>query len=190
LRSRSIAVFGSSQTKPGTPEWELAVNVGVRLGSANIGVITGGYGGTMEAVSQGASQTGVPVIGVTAPTLFPGRSGANPYVSDVLEAPSLAQRIGVMMDRSEGSIAMPGSIGTATELLMAWNLNHIVRRNGGRRFPSVAIGVKWRRIGDALAREIGAVLEDVHWMNDALGAVDWLIGAVEAELPSPAPSSL
>ncbi len=188
MTANRIAVFGSSQTRPGTDEWTVAVDVGKRLGNAGYGVVTGGYGGTMEAVSLGAGRTGVPVTGVTAPFLFPGRSGANRYVTELVEAPSLAARIGTMMDRTIGSIALPGSIGTATELLLAWNTNHIVRRNGGMPFPSVAVGKEWRRVGLVLAAEVGAGLEDLYWADDAMSGLDWLfdvLETMESEKPRP-----
>ena len=65
--TEAVAVFGSSQTEPGSLEWEEARRAGTRLGEAGYAVITGGYGGTMEAVSSGAADAGGHVIGVTAP---------------------------------------------------------------------------------------------------------------------------
>ena len=62
-----VAVFGSSQTEPGSVEWEDARRAGVRLAEEGYPVITGGYGGIMEAVSSGAAGAGGHVIGVTAP---------------------------------------------------------------------------------------------------------------------------
>lgn len=136
----------------------------------------------MEAASLGASQEGVPVVGITAPALFPGRVEANPYVTDLIEAPSLTARIGEMMSVAKGAIALPGSIGTATELLITWNANHIVRRNGGVRFPTAAVGEEWRRVGQALAREVGAVTDDVMWADKVDEAVDWLVGELETPI--------
>jgi uncharacterized protein (TIGR00725 family) len=137
---RTVAVFGSSQTELDSEEWADAVSVGARLAAAGVTVVTGGYGGTMEAVSSGAAEAGGRVVGVTAPTLFPKRSGANPYVHELVEASSLAHRIDVMMSRADATLSLPGSLGTATELLMAWNINHIKRRMDDRLFPSAAVG--------------------------------------------------
>ena len=78
--SIAVVVFGSSQTVPGSAEWNDAEHVGRRLAESSIAVITGGYGGTMEAVSKGASAARGHVIGITAPSVFPGRQGANPFV--------------------------------------------------------------------------------------------------------------
>ncbi len=171
----SVAVFGSSQTDPDSPRWAEAERVGTRLAGAGFAVITGGYGGTMEAVSKGASEAGGHVIGVTAPRLFPGRHGSNPYVAELIEAEELAGRIGVMMKRAAGTIALPGSIGTATELLIAWNVNHIVRRNGGRHLPTVAVGGEWRKVVETLVSEVGAFPGDVHLVGTPDDGVDWIL---------------
>ncbi len=48
--SRSVAVFGASQSRPGDGHYEEAVRCGELLARAGLTVATGGYGGTMEAV--------------------------------------------------------------------------------------------------------------------------------------------
>lgn len=178
----AIAVFGSSQTNPGTEEWRVAEGVGTTLARVGLSVITGGYGGTMEAVSKGASESGGHVIGVTAPPLFPGRPGENPYVEELIEAEGLANRIGIMMDRAAGTMALPGSIGTATEFLIAWNVNHIARRNGGRHVPTVAIGGGWRSVADALVSAIDAFPDDVHLADTSDAALEWILDQLKGPL--------
>jgi len=129
----------------------------------------------MEAVSKGASDAGGHVIGITAPPLFPERHKANPFVKELIEASSLTDRIGRMMDRAAGTLALPGSIGTATELLVAWNINHIVRRNGGSAIPTAAIGPGWAVVVETLGREIEAVTADIHTAPDSGSGLDWLL---------------
>ena len=170
-----VAVFGSSQTVPGSKEWSEAELVGAHLARAGHAVITGGYGGTMEAASKGAAEHGGHTIGVISPSLFPGRVGANDYVKETLEASDLTDRIGILVDRAAGAIALPGSIGTATELLIAWNVNHIVRRNGGRPFPTVAVGRAWDEVASVLTDEIGAYPGDIHRVDSGGEAVAWII---------------
>jgi len=171
----AVAVFGSSRTEPDSTEWASAESVGKRLARSTLAVITGGYGGTMEAVSKGASEAGGHVIGVTVPSLFPGRQGANPYVSELIEAENLADRIGRMMNWANGAVALPGSIGTAVELLVAWNINDIVRRNGGTSVPTVAVGPGWASVTAILAEETSAVPTDIHLAIDSQSALDWLL---------------
>ena len=142
-------------------------------------VITGGYSGTMEAASKGAASTGGPVIGVTAPALFTGRTGANSYVTTELEADTLSDRLGLLTSKAAGVIVLPGSIGTATEFLLAWNINHIARRNTGVRLPTVAVGADWRELSRLLTERLGANGVDVHVVDTADMAVDWLLDQPE-----------
>lgn len=172
---RAVAIFGSSQTEPTSTEWAEAENAGVRCAQAGLTVITGGYGGTMEAASKGANLAGGEVIGITAPTLFSNRSGANAYVTREIQAASLAERIGMLIDLARGVIVLPGSIGTAAELVVAWNLNHVGRRNGGKRLPTVAVGSDWARFCDLATGTLGASKEDVRVVETAHDAVEWLL---------------
>lgn len=168
-------MFGSSQTEPGTTEWDNAHRAGGRIADEGLVVITGGYGGTMEAVSKGAAEAGGHVIGVTAPSLFPGRSNPNPYVHEVIEASTLANRIDIMMQRSSATLALPGSIGTAAELLISWNTNHILRQGGGRPRLSVAVGPGWKALARALVDEAGALEDDLKWADTVDEGVDWIL---------------
>ena len=59
------SVFGGSQPKEGASAYAEAYALGKMLAEAGHTVMTGGYIGTMEAVSRGASEAGGHVIGVT-----------------------------------------------------------------------------------------------------------------------------
>ena len=60
-----VTIFGGSKPKPGDQAYQDAYKLGCLLGDANHDVITGGYIGTMEAVSRGAAESSTQVIGVT-----------------------------------------------------------------------------------------------------------------------------
>ena len=60
-----ITVFGGSLPVPGTPPYQDAQRLGSLLAGSGYAVQTGGYIGTMEAVSRGAAEAGGHVIGVT-----------------------------------------------------------------------------------------------------------------------------
>jgi len=51
---RKVTVFGSARTLPGDPVYEMATLFGKRLAEAGYMVITGGGGGIMQAVNEGA----------------------------------------------------------------------------------------------------------------------------------------
>lgn len=50
-----IVVFGSSTCLPESAHYREAEELGRGLAESGFGVVTGGYGGTMEAVSKGAA---------------------------------------------------------------------------------------------------------------------------------------
>ena len=169
-----MAVFGSSATEPGSAAWAAAENTGRRCVEAGFVVVTGGYGGTMEAVSKGANDAGGEAIGVTAPSLFPGRPGANRYVTREIVAGSLLERIDELTGLASGVIVLPGSIGTLAELVIAWNLNHVNRLNDGMRLPTVAVGDGWRRVWELATGSLGAFGGDVHVAHSPEEALEWL----------------
>ncbi len=85
-----------------------------------------------------------------------------------------------MLKLASGTIALPGSIGTATELLVAWNLNFIHRRHGtDGALPTVAVGSGWREVVSTLVDAVGATPQDVHVADGALEAVDWLLSQLD-----------
>lgn len=174
-----MAIFGSSSSAPASAEWRDAERAGARFAAAGFGVITGGYGGTMAAASKGAAEAGGEAIGVTVPDLFARRSGANPHVTDEIEAQTLTERIGIITDRARGALVLPGSIGTAAELLIAWNINHVVRLHGGRRLPTAAVGTDWSELWQLLTGQLGASGGDIHLARTTEEAVDWLLDQPE-----------
>lgn len=174
-----MAVFGSSATEPDSAAWVAAESTGRRCVEAGFAVVTGGYGGTMEAVSKGANDAGGEAIGVTAPSLFPRRPGANPYVTREIVAGTLMERLDTLTGLASGVIVLPGSIGTLTELSIAWNLNHVNRLNGQMRLPTVAVGDGWLRFWELATGRLGAFGGDVHVVDSAEGAVEWLLAQPE-----------
>ena len=143
MPARVIAVFGSSAGEPGEVDFEEGRKLGALLAGAGLAVATGGYGGLMEAVSAGAHAAGGRVIGVTAPAVFSSRSGANRYVGEELRASSLTERIHQILHAADACIALDGSIGTFTELMVAWNLAFVARFSGTDPKPVVAVGARW-----------------------------------------------
>lgn len=149
-----VAVFGGSATRPGEAEYEDAVEAGSLLAKAGFRVATGGYGGVMEAAAIGATRVGGEAIGVTVPTVFSNRSGANDYITSEVRTASLTERIHEMVSASVASLALPGSIGTLTELVVVWNEAFVTRFSAGTPKPVVTVGETWKRlvtdIGDLL----------------------------------------
>ena len=162
-----IAVFGSSKPRPGNPNYEEALLLGRLLGEAGHTVLTGGYGGTMEAVSKGASQAGSHVIGVTCKEIADWRgSTANPWVIEEYLAPTLQDRIMRMLNNCDAAIALPGGAGTLTEIMMAWNRLLI---EADQPKPLILIGSGWKQVINTLftSQEEHILPADKKWLTFA-----------------------
>ncbi len=120
--TRKICIFGSSRPQPGEPSYQEAMKLGRLLAEAGYTVITGGNCGTMEAVSRGAAEQGAHVIGVTCDEIESWRpAGANDWVMEEWRASTIFERIEMMISNSDAAIALPGGIGTLTEIMVTWN---------------------------------------------------------------------
>jgi hypothetical protein len=172
-----IAVFGSSRALPGDGDYEQGVTCGRLLAEAGFGVVTGGYGGLMEAVSRGAADAGGHVVGVTVPDAFPDRSGANAFVAEEVATPQIVERIHQLTDRTAGAIVLPGSIGTLTELAMAWNLSFIARFSGGAQKPIVTVGRTWQDLVAHLTAVLDTDAELVTCVESVPEAVQRIVQA-------------
>ncbi len=184
-----IAVFGSSAGRPGEPAYEEARACGRLLAEAGYAVATGGYGGTMEACSRGAAETGARVIGVTAPAVFPGRSAANAWVAEEIAAPTLTERIHTIISLSAACIALDGSIGTLTELLVAWNVAFVARFGTLTPKPLIAVGPSWAALVPALAAAVDTDASLVTLAPDVAAAVAEVRRRVPGPTRRPAPGS-
>ncbi|MDH3261173.1 MAG: LOG family protein [Acidimicrobiia bacterium] len=169
-----IAVIGASQTQPEDPDYRDGVRLGRLLAEAGCTVASGGYGGLMEAVSAGAAQAGGRVIGVTAPAVFPGRSGANQYVTDERPAATITERIQDLLTISNVVVALPGSLGTLAELVLAWNIAFVAPFSAGHSLPIVAVGPTWGELVPLLTERLatnGDLVRCVDTVEDAIAVV-------------------
>ncbi len=136
-----ISVFGSSTPQPGEPAFEQARQVGRLLAEAGYAVATGGYSGTMTAVSQGASEAGGYVIGVTAAQIEGFRQlGPNKWVKKEIKYESLRERLMHLVMQNDGMITLPGGIGTLSEMTLAWSLLQVEEME---QRPLVLLGGIW-----------------------------------------------
>lgn len=175
-----VAVYGSSSSLPGDGWFEAGQRCGKLLAESGYVVATGGYAGLMEAVSRGASEAGGRVIGVTAPTAFPGRPGANAWVDEEIAAPTLPERIRRITELSAACIVLDGSIGTLTELMVSWNTAFVDALRGADTAPVVAVGARWARIVRLIARDLATDPSTVTLVDD----VDEAVAEIRRRVPA------
>ena len=171
----TITVFGNSAALPASASYAEGVRFGRRLAEAGYVVATGGYAGLMEAASLGAREAGGHTIGITVPNVFPDRGSANAHVVEERQAASLMERIGELIESSDGVIVLDGSIGTFTELIAAWNLAFVAKFSGASPKPIIAVGSGWAKLIEKLADELktdASLVTCVSTVGDALGALE------------------
>lgn len=139
-----VAVYGSAAPAPGTTLYQSALELGRLLAQAGYTVMTGGYIGTMEAVSRGAVEAGGTTLGVTCAEIEQYRpGGANPWVQQEIRTQTLLERLEVLTRQPDAMIALPGGIGTLCEISLALNLMVITP---GAPKPFILIGDGWEKV--------------------------------------------
>jgi uncharacterized protein (TIGR00730 family) len=141
-KAHVISVFGSSAPKPGQTDYEEARQVGRLLAEAGFTVSTGGYSGTMAAVSQGAAEGGGHVIGVTSNQIESFRvMGPNQWVAEEIRYDTLRDRLLHLIEHNDGMITLPGGIGTLSEMSLAWSLIQVGEIS---MRPLILMGQMWQ----------------------------------------------
>jgi hypothetical protein len=146
-KTKIITVFGSSRPEAGHADYVEALELGRALGAAGFGVCTGGYGGVMEAVSRGASESGGCVIAVTS-SFF--RSRANRWVQEETRAATWQDRLFELVRLGDGFVACKGGTGTLVELAVVWEM---LNKKAMEQRPFVVLGDFWQPILDRV-REV------------------------------------
>jgi uncharacterized protein (TIGR00730 family) len=155
-----VSVFGGSGPKEGEAAYAEAVVLGRLLAERGHTVLTGGYIGTMEAVSRGAHEAGGHVIGVTCAEIERWRPiGANRWVKEELRKETLMERIHALIHESDAALALPGGIGTLAEIALTWNLMAVESLH---RRPLILIGGGWQSTFDQFFQELGSYLTARH----------------------------
>jgi len=167
-----VAVFGGSKPKSGEPAYNEALKLGRFLGGAGFVVLTGGYIGTMEAVSQGAAETGGHVIGVTCDQIESWRPVTpNPWIMEEIRFPTLQKRLYALIDRCDAAMALPGGIGTLAEISVMWSQ---LQTGASQPRPFILIGRGWRDVIEMFYEGLGEYISE----NDR----KWLYLAADVEV--------
>ena len=174
----TVAVFGSSAAAPSTPVYRDAEKLGRLLAERGFVVANGGYEGVMEAVSKGAAEAGGTVVAVTAPAVFPDRPGANGWVGTQHTAETISERIHRLVDMADAMVTMPGSIGTVTEFMVAWNDGFVNLKKDLPPKPLVAVGSQWPPLVKLLTERFGADRSPLMFAPDVEVAVEALVSAL------------
>jgi len=173
----NVSVFGGSQIKEGEAAYSAAQELGKLLAQRGHTVLTGGYIGTMEAVSRGANEAGGHVIGVTCAEIERWRAvGANRWVKEERRKETLIERLQALIVESDAAIVLPGGAGTLTEAALMWNLMIVESLH---RRPLILVGDGWQSTFDQFFNEFHTYMpvhqrDLLHFAKDVQTAVEML----------------
>jgi uncharacterized protein (TIGR00725 family) len=136
-----ISVFGSSRPRESDLEYVAARTLGRLLAEQAFAVCTGGYGGTMEAVSRGAKDAGGKTYGVTAEFFTTAR--ANAWVDVEVRVKTWQERLFEIIRLADGFVVCKGGTGTLAELAVTWEM---MNKSVMATKPCVALGDFWKPI--------------------------------------------
>jgi len=178
-----VTVFGGSKPKEGKIAFQDALNLGTLLGQAGFTVLTGGYIGTMDAVSRGASEAGGHVVGVTCDEIESWRPVApNSWINEELRFPTLKKRLYALIDNCDAALALPGGIGTLQEIIVMWAQLQI---GGCNPKPLILIGEGWEKTIGAFFWHFGEYVPEkdrqlINFVPDVTTALEVLQNLLSA----------
>jgi uncharacterized protein (TIGR00730 family) len=147
-----IGVLGSARLTEQDDRWTQAHQLGALLAEKGFVIVTGGYGGLMAAVSQGAHDVGGRVIGLTMQhwtNVKPNRWNA-----DLRWSGNYGARLNHFLS-CDGFIALPGGVGTLSEMAIVWAASQTERRT----LPLVLFGACWPPIIQSIRENL--VVSDI-----------------------------
>ena len=154
--AKIVSVFGGSAPRAGTQPYEDARALGALLAQSGWTVATGGYTGVMEAASRGACEAGGHVIGVTCGLIESWRGlRANEWVREEKRFDTLRERLNYLVEFCDAAIALPGGIGTLSEVALTWSL---LQTGEIKAKPLILLGQVWHATITAFLREGGVYL--------------------------------
>ena len=148
-----IAVVGGGLCSP--EACETARQLGLLLASRGHILLSGGRGGVMEAACRGAHEGGGVAVGI-----LPGeREEANSFV-DISIVTGMGQaRNAIIVKSADVVIALPGEMGTLSEMALALKMNR----------PLISLG-SWELPGALAARSPEEAVELLDKMNQKCDA--------------------
>jgi uncharacterized protein (TIGR00730 family) len=142
-----IGVMGSARLTESDAWWVRSKQLGGLLAEKSFVVVTGGYGGLMEAVSRGAHEAGGKVIGLTMQHWT--NVEPNQWNGDLRWSTNYGTRLNHFLN-CDGMIALPGGVGTLSEMALMWAAS----QTESRPLPLVLLGECWPPIIQSLRENL------------------------------------
>jgi uncharacterized protein (TIGR00730 family) len=154
----AVTIFGSARIAEGAPEYELAREVGRKLGDAGFSIVTGGGPGVMEGANRGAMEAGARSAGLNI--RLPEEQDPNPYQTLSLNFRYFFVRKVMLVKYATAFVLLPGGYGTLDEFFETVTL---MQTGKIRRFPMILMGSQY---WPGLAKWIDEVLVERGLITD------------------------
>jgi uncharacterized protein (TIGR00725 family) len=146
--SKYVAIFGRADALKSNVDYKEAFACAKRLSENGFSIITGGYGGIMEAASKGTFESNGKAIGIVC-SLFKNRK-PNPYLSETIFSETLFERQKLLVEKSDAFVAFEPKAGTLSEVSLIFAL----RKNRNKASsPLCLVGKKWHKIINFFKKE-------------------------------------
>ena len=170
----AICVYCASGTRIDPSYVELAEQVGVELARRGHSLVSGGGQlSMMGAVARGARSGGARTVGVI-PTGLLAKEVGDADADELLVVDDMRARKGLMDERSDAFLALPGGLGTLEELFEVW----VSRSLGMHAKPVVALDVDG--LYAPLRLQLDVLAERGFVRRPALSALSWATTVTEA----------
>ncbi|MHA1435310.1 MAG: TIGR00725 family protein [Candidatus Heimdallarchaeota archaeon] len=122
-RLPQVAVIGGNEKSCTNNDYEMALEVGKILVDSSCRILTGGYGGVMEAVSKGGKSSSNYKEGVIV-AIIPdlNKKKVNDFSDIIITTGMGFSRNQILVASSDLVVAIGGGAGTLNELTYAWQL--------------------------------------------------------------------
>lgn len=176
LRRQAICVYCASSRQCDAEYHAAARRLGATLADSGYGVVYGGGGGgSMGALADGALARGGQVVGVL-PRFMVELEWGHQGLSELLLVDDMRQRKHLMLERSQGVVALPGGCGTLDELFDTMTL----KRLGLYLHPIVLVNT--RGFYDPLVELLSRAVSE-RFMDERHHAM-WQVVAEPEEVPA------
>jgi uncharacterized protein (TIGR00730 family) len=176
-RPATVAVLGSASIEQTDQRWQDARALGRALAERGWIALTGGYGGLMGAVAEGARAAGGHTVGLPMTEwehLTPHAANA-----ELRWSADYAERVAHLLS-ADVAIALPGGVGTLAEASMIW----AAAQTEPDAAQLVLVGDAWRQLIDQLGRSFVIAPEDLT-IPTMVDDVSDIVDAVEQALIAP-----
>ena len=112
----------------------------------------------MEALAMGSKKVdGSACEGIIVTNDLPVES--NPYMTSSTNARNMFDRLDLLINKADIIVALPGSIGTLNEIIMATTMNYITDQNQRQKKPVFVSRRPWQPIWQSICKELEVGVE-------------------------------